>query len=593
MPQVKAITKSIETPPDVRAIERPPEGLAERQALLQPPAARPGWFRRHWPVVLVILLSSLLAIPRLTFLLPALADHRDEIYQPLRALKFAASAGQAFHKYGPAPNFVLLPAYGATFVYWKVTGDFSTPQQDYPYGLARPLDQLGVLIFESRLIFLLLGIAGVAALTAAMRRQTGSTLAAAGAALLMIVTCYRFQWALPSASVDASMIAFVLLALAAWLRMAHDGPTPWRGALFAAAAAMAVGSKENAAFPLAVMSVALVVWSAWRERTGQNGETGRLWRSVVTAALVGSGLYLALNVIYAPGVWWQRIEYWSGPGVSGGVWGENESWRLHLRFVGAGFLNNLGPAGVILVPLAITAAWFARPGWAALLSAAPLASVVTVLALPYATDRFITPALVTAAPLVAIGIAAAWERSGAAGRVVLGGVLALGIGANLLWSTVVYHLDDLAEQAQMERDLATRTDDPFVGYAVMIGDSPAMHRLNHLGYRADLRAMPEWAAERDNLPDVIYASAGRMQMIDEARQMPGRAAFYKSEYDFDLDAWPGFEALGYAPPRPIETPWPRRLALLEWMPLADELGLRTVIVYERAESADNEGTAGR
>src|SRR5687768_16430283 len=113
-------------------------------AVVRPPRA--AWLTRPLHVVIPLLVLVLLAAPNVTFLLPATQDYLGEIYQPIQALKFFKTRGQEFHKYGPAPNFILAPGYGVTLAYWKVTGSFDKPSGDSPYGFARPIEQMGFLI---------------------------------------------------------------------------------------------------------------------------------------------------------------------------------------------------------------------------------------------------------------------------------------------------------------------------------------------------------------------------------------------------------------------------------------------------------------
>ena len=125
----------------------------------RPIAAR---FTAAWPVWVPMLLLLIYTAPFIPFLLPSKADHLGEIYQPLQALKFFATRGTTYHKYGPAPNFILAPVYGPTLGYWYVTGSLSKPSDDFPYGFSDPLPQLGFLILEHRLVFLTLGLVAFA-----------------------------------------------------------------------------------------------------------------------------------------------------------------------------------------------------------------------------------------------------------------------------------------------------------------------------------------------------------------------------------------------------------------------------------------------
>ena len=62
-----------------------------------------------WQVWVPCVLILAIALPNVTFMIPATRDYLEEVYQPLQALKFFKSHGKAFHKYGPMPNFLLAP----------------------------------------------------------------------------------------------------------------------------------------------------------------------------------------------------------------------------------------------------------------------------------------------------------------------------------------------------------------------------------------------------------------------------------------------------------------------------------------------------
>src|SRR4051812_24781619 len=172
-------------------------------------------FAHIWIPCLVILI---LAAPSVTFMLPACEDYLDEIYQPLQALKFFKTHGTAFHKYGPLPNFLLAPGYGTSLAFWKATGSFAKPSENFPYGFKRPFEQMGFLILQGRVLFLLLGIGCFAYLAHTLRLVTTNRLAIAFAFLLCIATNYILVYSLPNPKPDAPMLAFAAAALAVYIR---------------------------------------------------------------------------------------------------------------------------------------------------------------------------------------------------------------------------------------------------------------------------------------------------------------------------------------------------------------------------------------
>ncbi|MEL7238289.1 MAG: hypothetical protein AAGK78_05455, partial [Planctomycetota bacterium] len=431
-----------------------------------------------------------MAIPGVWLATPAVVDHADEIYQPLRALSFASSGGQQFHKYGPVPNLLLLPVYGVAMLYWKLTGEFTSPASTYPYGLARPVEQLGTLIVLGRLLFLGLGLVALTVLTRSLRRLTGSRSAAVVAALGIVVFNYRFLHQLPTPMVDASMTAFLLLATAVWLDMlAPSRFTAKRVAAFAVFAAGAAGSKENAIPILLAMTFALIAWHALGQRSDADDEThldGRtLLRRTLQCAAVGVAAYGLVAVAYAPQVWWQRVAYWTtGADTSSGVWGETPGWWKVLG-ISAALLNNLGPAGVALVAIsAITL--MVRPARLTLMLLVPvLAALAVVIAVPYIPDRFVTPGSLLLAPLVACAVAR-WQRHRWPAKLATVVLPVLLIVAGW-WASVVFHVASLSEQAMVERALEIAKPGGTIASGRMLENDPSLRRLKYLGHDVDLR----------------------------------------------------------------------------------------------------------
>lgn len=536
------------------------------------------WTRRAgraWHVWLPTLVLIAFCLPRLTLLLPAAADHADEIYQPMQTLKFFAARGQAFDKYGPTLNFILAPAYGATLLCDKLAGTYGRPSGDYPYGFADPLRQIGTLVFESRVISLLLMATMVGAVAQTFYRATRDRAAALLVTLAIVVGNYGVTWNAPFPRPDSAMIAFLGLALSIVVRIATDGPTLGRSLWLALFSAASVGAKENAGPVLATTILAAFAYAWWRA-TDDAARRAAI-RQLLITTVAGAAFYGATNVAYAPTIWWERVVYWlRGDGLNGDVWGRSSGWGDHLRRVGFALWNNLGPAGVIVTPVALIAGAVRRPALSLLLWVPVLACFAVVLLIPYTPDRFVLPAAIALAFPAAVGVAALargrWRGPTLAG-------FAVAAAVNLWWTTVTFHLADTAEQAVLERAVAADPRGEVKAYALMFGSMPATRRLSYLGETIDDRPMQAWVDPTRPPPTIVYANAGRIRMIEEAAQMPGRAASYKSAAGFDLARWPGMAALGYAPPEPFRVPVPAYLKPFSFMPLFEEIRYREVLVY--------------
>jgi hypothetical protein len=534
----------------------------------------------------------LLAAPVVTHLLPACRSHLGENYQPLRTLKFVHSRGREFHKWGPMPNFMLAPGYGASLAIWALEGSFSGPTDEFPYGLQDPVRQLTTLIVQGRVLFLIIGVLGIAWLLVELGvfiRAPGAVLVAA---LLCLSTNHVLVLFLPNTRPDGPMIAFSAAALAAYLRIVDRGWTARRALILAAAAVAAVSSKELAAAMLVGPAIGLVA-VGWRAPDPVRRRQTR--RGVTVAAITSVLAYVLLNVVYAPHTWWLRMRYWTvGVGKDSSIWGEGlgagaSGWQYALD-MGAAWLSNLGPGGAPVVAAAIVALVVLRPArWLLLLL--PLLSAVLIGLVPmgYAHDRFYLIAALTATPPAAAGLAVLWERLPVGlPRTLTSAVLGVMVAANLLFATLAWHVLATVEQALIERHAAAHVEpDASINHLDdhrLIVDAS---RLARLGYDVDPRAIQDLRPE-DSRPDWIYAKQGKLAFLEDAARLPARAAMLRRDSGFDVDRWSGLDALGFDPAATIvpETPgW----FPFGWMPAARRHARQGTVLVFRRRVDDNRG----
>ena len=538
------------------------------------PVARVMRWAHVWGPCLIIVI---LAAPAVNFMLPATTDYLDEIYQPLQALKFFKTRGHAFHKYGPMPNFVLAPGYGASLLYWKVTGSFARPAENFPYGFKRPFEQMGFLIFQGRAIFLALGVVALAYLAHTLRLATQSRLAVGFALLFCVATNWALLHALPSPRPDSPMIAFTALALAVYVRILFLGMTLRRGIWFSIWVACAVSSKELAA-PMFVLPYLGLIALMWREGDRQPGGADKATSAMVYCVATGVIVYALLNVVYAPGTWWQRMKFWmGGPGIDAEVWGGG---GIKGRIIGtlACLLDNLGPGGVIVVMVAVIALLVARPRrWVLLALPAVSVYVFGLSRIQYPADRFYTIFALGLVPVVACGLSAMrLERVPALAAVT---VLAI---VNIWFATFAWHsLSGTFEEAAERHALSHVGKTETVSLLNTFPWNPGSTRLDYLGYKHDPRSIQQMAAQRTDLPQWLYTTEGKLKFIEDARSMPARAAMMKAESGFDAAQWAGIEQLGYrldqtiVPATPVWFPF-------DWMPSVRQWKQRReVLVYRR------------
>ena len=371
-------------------------GLAKRESIATRLACA-------WPVWSPMLLLLVYAAPSIPFLLPAYTEHQGETYQPLKTLKFFATRGTAYHKYGPVPNFILAPVYGPTLGYWYLTGSLSRPSDDFPYGFSDPLPQMGLLIWESRIVSLALGLVTFAFLGHRLGLVTDQPWASALAMIFCVATNYPIIELIPIAGPDSSMLAFLAAALGVYLAIIYKGLTPARAFWLSTFAVLSISGKELTAFVFVPAYLGLA-WTGWKDGRNSPGGTGRFWRSVVTGVLTGVLGYALLNIVYAPRVWLQRMEYWlTGEGITPEVWG-NPTWSTQLQTLAIAIAANLGPGGITVLVIAAITAIVGRTTNLVLLCLPALGALLGAIQVRYGGERFLTPLAVCLTPLVAAGL---------------------------------------------------------------------------------------------------------------------------------------------------------------------------------------------
>src|SRR5215469_16640846 len=138
--------------------------------------------------------AALLAAPIVGHGLPDYESRLGEEYQPVKTLKFFHSLGREFHKWGPGDDFLYAPGYALSLAYWKLEGTFGPSSGSFPYGFHEPLQQLTVLILQSRILLLCFVLAALAALGLSLVRAGFSRLAAFFALLLCTTTNPVLIW---------------------------------------------------------------------------------------------------------------------------------------------------------------------------------------------------------------------------------------------------------------------------------------------------------------------------------------------------------------------------------------------------------------
>jgi hypothetical protein len=568
----------------------------------EPPVDESRWLRRTIWLYLPLLVLTVAALPCISYQLPSYQSHLGEDYQPLDTLKFFHSRGHSFQRYGVFPNFVLAPGYAVSLGYWKLTGDWNHPTDEFPFGLTSPLEQIGFLLWQGRVLFLILGLILLRSYLKLLIRHDSSVPAVALAFACCLGLNPVLALHLANTRPDGIALCLTAVALGLYHRMVHDGMTVRRAFWFSVWAVGALSSKELAAFmfviPCAVLCARqlLGVHPTGTTATETSCSRTSIWRrSIPVLVLLGTGIggYLLVNVVYAPEAWWARMQYWLGPGADKEVFASTDvgTLRATWQFAGRVFnsvLDNLGPAGTPATLVALFAAFLAAPR-AALLAALPLFSVTALFLLPlgYAQDRYyLYVALGLVAP-TAIGwqailrIPAGLRQPGV--RVSL---IAAALIVNLSYTTFAWLALPMRAPYMIERHVVRepiQAEGPTVYLLTYdVGPQPpGKHRLVSLGVPWDHRSLQEIVdAAPSDRPARIYAHAGALEFINGATTRPSRADYLRETGQFDSTKWPGIEALGYVPVAELVPRTPRAF-IWHWMPAVRDLEkLERVIVYQ-------------
>ncbi len=528
-------------------------------------------------LILPCLTAALFAAPLVVHGLPDYESHLGEEYQPLKALKFFHSRGREFHKWGPADNFLYAPGYALSLLYWEHKGTFGPARKSFPYGFHQPLQQLTVLILQSRIllvsfVLLSLGLLGANLVAAGFSRLAtffGLFLCAASNPVLV--------WQAVILKGDGPMIAFSSLALGTYVVILQRGITIVRALWLATFIAWAVTSKELAVPLFALPCLGLAFEGFRRSHTPELRSTIRRAAVVGLVALVG--WYGLLNVIYAPSTWLRRMHHLT-VGNDPAIWGApNRSASDYALEIIQAVSNNLGPGGVIATAASIALLLALRPkgSWS---WALPFASFVLLGLLPvgYVPDRFALPAALGLVPLVACAIDVLRQRIPTWSRrlsIALAVLCAVNLFyANIAWLRLRSRPEDLIEtyvQANLPRD------ELFSVFSLW-PRIPGKSRLETLGYNLDSRPIGAVIQKQGELPKTVFVDNDLKRWIEDFNRTPKRAAMVAEETGFQAADWESFKALGYRLTDRLSSPLPGWYPF-GWMPLAAESNARTVLVY--------------
>ncbi|QQE12877.1 hypothetical protein JD969_05280 [Planctomycetota bacterium] len=549
-----------------------------------------NWFRTYWWVIAPLLFITLYCIPLVTFLLPATESYFGETYQPLRALKFFASKGQDYHKYGPLPNFLLAPTYTLTLANWYILGTFTSPSTDFPYGFENPLRQLSFLILQGRVLFLILALVTFAITLHQFTCITKRTYLIALAFMLLIATNINDLLYSVNTRPDGPMVWFALLSLLIYCKIIFDKLTVKRAFWMSVFASLAITSKALIGPMFLLPYLALGIQQYIHSR--KNPEKRSLfWRSIAYTLVAGFGTYLLLNVIYAPSTWYEQMTHWvGGEGTSSAIWGGGLasgelSYTTYLTQIAIAILNNLGPGGTIVILITLILFPF-MPGkyWYMLIIPPISVFFLALLPLGYVVDRFYIVFTLALLPFIISQFDSISTRIHRLPlKYIINAAALILLVFNMYWATFAFIRPQGNPQAMIEHDLQNNVNkNTSINILSLHPQVPGKNRLYYLGYNLNTHSLAQIINDSPiTRPGIIYANKGQLDFILDAQKYPQRAQMLIKESDLDIGQFTSIQSLGYQLKREVSPTTPIWFKL-DFMPIVHDWHTRnTLLVFER------------
>jgi hypothetical protein len=489
------------------------------------------------------------------------------------------------------PNLVYAPLYAPLVAYWYATGDLKSPSTDYPYGFERPLEQMGALIAVGRVAGLLIALVSTAVYGRSVYQCTGSRVAVFVALLLCVALSPPLIVSFVSTKPDGLMLAFLAVSMAAYAQIVAGGLTRGRGLVLSLFAVFSISCKELTA-PAFVLPYAGIAIQGWFQSRADRAARRRFLADFGITVLAGVFGYLAVNVIYAPATWLERMRWLHGSGgPDAAVWAPpGYSSRDYLRDIGSGLMYDLGLGGVAIAVFALALALVA-PIRNRILLWLPGFSFFTlaVLRLGYMPSYLLLPMNVLLVLPVAAALAyagARWLSGGPVYARILAGACIFALGAVNAWAANYAWALNAFKGEALEEEYVRR----FVGKHELVNTGTiwptprGASRLSHLGYNVDSRSLMQLMSLPDPVPDVILIHVQGLGWLEDAKRLPARTRMLTDSGGFYAE-FPGFEALGYrlvekhSPSLawPLNVPWIPRW-IRRWYPTPEGA---EILVYRR------------
>ncbi len=206
------------------------------------------------------------------------------------------NSGWFYFKYPLGHPLMALAAQAPYLAWLKVTGEFKTPVNKYPYGFRHPEHALTVLALIMRVVSAIMGV-GLVALAYVIAAPLFGSLAGLVAAVA-VAGCYPMVFYAHTANVDVPLLFWIALAIAGTMSAARER-SPWAPAVAGAAAAMAMLTKEQAAGAIAALPL---VWLLARPAGHMN------WNSALRQSVRAFAAAAGVTAVVG-NLWWNPAGY--------------------------------------------------------------------------------------------------------------------------------------------------------------------------------------------------------------------------------------------------------------------------------------------
>lgn len=282
------------------------------------PPAKLQRAHKHFPIVVILLMSFVFNITGINWGLPNYLDWAVDTTVPfdmLEAAYYRFSGGWA--NIYPPLHYALQAALSAPLMaYVVVSGGLNAPNPIFPFGFSDPLSTLTHIIIIARLLSVLMGV-GIVLLVYLTVHELFDWRSALFSALI-VTLYYPLIYYAHNANTDVPYLFWSLLAIYYFVRLLKEG-LPKHYVHFALFGTLAICTKDQA-YGLFLLSPLPILWLRFMQTERVNQQPPSLWRilcdqRLLIAGLVATGTFiLAQNLLLNWSGFLSHVRLITGPG---------------------------------------------------------------------------------------------------------------------------------------------------------------------------------------------------------------------------------------------------------------------------------------